>query len=126
MENIRVGRYLIYGLIDPDNSCLRYIGKTHKRKEMRLEEHISKAIEGNTRDVYDWIRGLLSKGMKPIICILERISPEDNWRLAERRNIKFWKNLESVDFPYTHPPQTPKSREMKIASVSLLNQTDGG
>lgn len=42
-QDVRVGRNLIYGLIDPRDRCLKYVGKTHKRRELRLAEHIMKA-----------------------------------------------------------------------------------
>lgn len=48
----RVGRYLIYGLIDPRDSSLRYVGKTHKRRERRLAEHVARAVEGRSEPVY--------------------------------------------------------------------------
>lgn len=54
----RVGRYLIYGLLDPYELCLRYVGKTHKRREIRLKEHIEDALSGSTSPVHQWIRGV--------------------------------------------------------------------
>jgi hypothetical protein len=122
---MRVGRYLIYGLIDPTNRCLRYIGKTHKRREWRLAEHIENAKDETERSVYNWIKELLKKGVEPEIFVIEKIAPEQDWRIAEKRNIAFWKNPK-VDFPYTHPPQTPKSTPILIKSVSLTNATEGG
>lgn len=45
--SVRVRRYLIYGLIHPIDKGLRYIGKTPKRREWILDEHIKHAIENN-------------------------------------------------------------------------------
>lgn len=123
--SIRVGRYLIYGLVDPRNRILRYIGKTHKRREIRLAEHIECAKNGDSRAVYVWIRELLERGMVPEIFVWKRISPEDSWRHAEKDAIAFWSNP-TVTFPYTHPPQTKKSVSVQIKGVELLNQTKGG
>lgn len=39
----RVGRHLIYGLLDPRDLALRYVGKTHMRREHRLARHIERA-----------------------------------------------------------------------------------
>ena len=117
---------MIYGLIDPRTKCLRYIGKTHKRREKRLEDHLKLAEDGNSRAVYQWIRKLKKERIEPEIFILEKIPPDRDWRLAEKKNIEFWRHPSSVVFPYIHPPQTPKSKEIEIRSVSLLNQTDGG
>lgn len=124
--SIRVGRYLIYGLIDPRDRGLRYIGKTHKRKEARLDEHIKCAVDGDSRVVYDWIRELIQKGFKPEIFVLKKIDPDLCWREAEREAIAFWQDDSATNFPYIHPPQTIKSSETLILYVNLLNATKGG
>ncbi len=124
--SIRVGRYLIYGLVDPSNRALRYIGKTHKRREWRLDEHIKHAIENDKRPVYDWIRELLKAEMVPEIFVWKKISADDNWREAEKEAIAFWKQNNPVEFPYIHPPQTAKSAETIIKYVAWLNATNGG
>ena len=124
--SVRVGRYLIYGLIDPRNRTLRYIGKTHKRKEWRLTEHINLALENDKRAIYVWIRELLSKELQPEIFVWERIPPDEDWRKAEKNEIAFWKADNPVEFPYYHPPQTKKSKKTLIEHVVLLNATEGG
>ena len=40
VEGPRVGRWLIYDIIDPETATLIYVGKTHKRRELRLPEVI--------------------------------------------------------------------------------------
>lgn len=123
--SIPVGRYLIYGLIDPRDKSLRYIGKTHKRREWRLAEHIKRAIKEDQRPVYHWIRELLEEDLGPEIFVWKKISADSSWREAEKEAIAFWKNT-SVNFPYIHPPQTKKSTETVIESVQLMNATNGG
>lgn len=118
---IRVGRYLVYGLIDPRDRCLRYIGKTHKRREWRLADHIDCANQGSSAPVHQWIRELQATGQKPEIFVLARISPEASWQQAEHDEIARWRMWSDSDLPYVHPPQTPKSTETKIVSVALLN-----
>ena len=71
--NARPSRHLIYGLLDPRDSCLKYIGKTHKRRELRLKEHNIEAEEGNTRPVYVWLRELTSSNVHPTIFVLDRV-----------------------------------------------------
>ena len=122
----RVGRYLIYGLIDPQDHCLRYVGKTHKRRELRLAEHMMRATEGDNAPVYDWIRRLQSKRLIPGIFVLERTSAAADWRLAERHWIARCRVWPASDLPYLHPPQTPKSVPVLIIRVHLLNVRDGG
>jgi len=122
----RVGRYLIYGLLDPRDNSLRYIGKTHKRREWRLAEHIECAKENDKRPVYDWIRELLHIGLTPCVFVWKRIPPEQDWRQAEIDAITFWRNPENIKFPYVHPPQTPKSETVIIEKAQLENIADGG
>ena len=126
MKMTRVGRYLIYGLLDPRDNSLRYIGKTHKRREWRLAEHIECARENDKRPVYDWIRELLHAGLEPAIFVWRRIPPENDWREEERKAISFWSHPHDIEFPYTHPPQTPKSKTVIIKRAQLENLTDGG
>ena len=126
MMPVRPSRFLIYGLVDPRNRCLRYIGKTHKRRELRLQEHLEAARGGRTSYVYHWIRELLESGYLPEIFVVERIPGDCSWEEAERRQIKFWREPTEVQFPYTHPPQTRKSVLTIIHSVHLTNVHEGG
>lgn len=121
-----VGRHLIYGMLDPRDLSLHYIGKTHKRREWRLQEHIEHAQEGVERKVYDWIRSLLQSGIEPEIFVWRRIPADTDWRQAEKDAIAFWSSPESIVFPYMHPPQTPKSQVVIIQSAHLKNATLGG
>ena len=119
-------RYLIYGLIDPRDRYLRYIGKTHKRRELRLAEHIDLARSGRRSHVYNWIRDVLADGMTPEVFVLQRIAGHEDWRLAERRLIAFWRDPIDIEFPYIHPPQTAKSTPTQIAGARLTNVHRGG
>jgi len=126
MTAARPSRFLIYGLVDPRDRCLRYIGKTHKRREIRLQEHIDAAQAGQTSYAYNWLRGVLTTGHVPEIFVLERVPGSDSWEEAERRHIAFWRAPNGIDFPYTHPPQTRKSVPTVIRSAKLTNMHDGG
>lgn len=126
MKEIRPSRFLIYGLIDPRNRCLRYVGKTHKRREIRLREHIEKAESGAKSHVYNWIRGVLESKHAPEIFVLERVPGNESWEEAEQRQIAFWRTPQSIEFPYIYPPQTPKSKPTLIEMVKLTNIHDGG
>ena len=120
------GRYLIYGLLDPRENELRYVGKTHKRRELRLEEHILAAKNGERAPVYVWIRSLLAAELEPIIFILERIPGTSNWKSAERVQIARWRHWPAESLPYLHPPQSVKSVPILINQVDLLNVQDVG
>jgi hypothetical protein len=122
----RPGRYLIYGLLDPTNSTLRYVGKTHKRREIRLAEHIRDTEEGSQLHVHNWIRGVIARGDKPIIFVLDRIPGTMDWAEAEMRHIKYWKTLPEVFLPMRYPPMTKGSAIVDIHGIALTNMTDGG
>ena len=84
-KKIHIGRYLIYGLLDPRDNSLKYVGKTHKRRENRLADHIEDAIEGSTAPVHNWIRELLSIDLEPMVFVLKRLEASENWRVGERK-----------------------------------------
>lgn len=116
-----VGRYLIYGLLDPRDNSLRYIGKTHKRRENRLADHIEDTLEGSTAPVHVWIRELLELDLTPNVFVLKRLEASNNWREGEKREISRWFNWPEENLPYDHPAQTRKSVTVRIEQVDLLN-----
>jgi len=122
----RVRRYLIYGLLDPRELCLRYVGKTHKRWEIRLKEHIEDALSGSTSPVHKWIREIIAYGIEPEVFVIRRVTPDVSWQDAEKEEINRWRNWPVYELPYFHPPQTKKSKDVTIEKVDLLNVRDGG
>lgn len=116
-----VGRYLIYGLLDPRDNTLRYVGKTHKRRENRLADHIEDTIEGSNAPVHKWIRELLCADLKPKIFVLKKLESSENWRTGEKNEIARWKEWPEDKLPYDHPPQTRKSTIVRIEKIELLN-----
>ena len=126
MPEPRVGRWLIYGLIDPTDGTLLYVGKTHKKRELRLQEHIDSAMDGSTAPIHRRIRKLIEMQRWPNIFVLKRVSAELSWREAERFEIRKWKNYDANLLPTIIPPQTPKSVSVSIRSIDLLNVRNGG
>ena len=120
-SRVRASRYLIYGLLDPRDASLRYVGKTHMRREHRLERHVESALEGASAPVSQWIRELHGVGLDPVVFVIERIPGDADWREAEVNAIRRWHAWPESELPYVHPPQTPKSLPTKICHVSLLN-----
>jgi hypothetical protein len=114
-------RHLIYGLIDREASELFYIGKTHKRRELRLLEHLECAVSGVERPVYDYIRRLIFRGSIPGIFVIARLSGDQNPLSHEKDWIHYFRNLPSEKLPFLHPAQTPKSEATHIKTVSLRN-----
>lgn len=72
----------IYALTDPITSAIRYIGKSNNPVQ-RLREHISSCVkEKNHRAC--WIRSLKSKGLIPVINIIDEVSVAEwpSWEVA--------------------------------------------
>lgn len=67
----------LYYLIDPITNDVRYIGRTKNTLNRRLNGHLSKARKGNKSHKNDWIRSILSKGLKPKIAEIKKVS---GWR----------------------------------------------
>ena len=101
------GRYLIYGLIDPTTSNLRYVGRSSSGLG-RPKRHMSEStIHGRSYDlpVNRWIRKL---GRSYEIVVLEEFDgtgdPNEWLNDAEQHHISYW----------------------KFVGCSLLNLTAGG
>jgi len=72
----------IYGLYDPLDGSLRYIGKANCSTK-RLQSHLRDARR-RTTPLYGWINGLRRIGRVPHLRVLEIT---DDWIEAERRHI---------------------------------------
>lgn len=72
----------IYGLYDPRDGALRYIGKANDSAK-RLKSHFRDSRRRDT-PVYRWFRKLAELGLYPSLKIIETT---EDWRDAERRLI---------------------------------------
>lgn len=82
----------IYGLWDPRNYQLRYIGKSDN-PERRLKQHIASAKKQKRKNYLQcWINSLLSDGLNPFVEILEEVLISE-WDKAERDWIIECKNF---------------------------------
>lgn len=77
----------IYGLVDPRNDEIRYIGAS-KNPRKRLIEHI-RDTKRNYRVI--WINKLKRENLLPGIIIIEECT-EENWQERERYLISFYRN----------------------------------
>ena len=87
MENV-----IIYKLIDPFTTRVRYIGKTKEDLGIRLYGHIYIAKTEHNEKA-KWINSLIDKGVKPIIEIIETVK-ECEWEEKERFYIKKYRKSE--------------------------------
>lgn len=73
----------IYGLYDPRDGKLRYVGKTINL-QARLWDHVTKAKSGEENGKSEWIGELLALNLQPEVRVLEE-TDEDGWAEAEKR-----------------------------------------
>ena len=126
MKETRVGRWLIYGLIERNSGRLFYVGKTHKRREHRLREHVEAAMDGSDYPVHQHIRRVIEAGDPPEIFVLQVVKPTNSWQAAERQQILHWRNVSHKLLPVLHRAQTQKSSDVLIRHIDLKNVRDGG
>lgn len=96
---------VIYTLSDPITGEIRYIGKTKSSLKYRLSQHIHDSLNNGTgTHKKAWIKGLILKGVTPIIEILDIVQPQMCWKELER----YWIG------------------QLKAWGYNLVNMTDGG
>lgn len=84
----------IYGLVDPRNNEIRYVGQTKRKLEVRLSRHmLDKPRQNNHK--YNWICSLKKENLKPIIIELETCD-DTNWKERERHWIGRYSNLTNL------------------------------
>ena len=118
-------RFLIYGLLNPIINELFYIGQTRKRREFRLLEHIESSVSGRELPVYDYIRRVLFKGTIPQIFVIdkmEKVNSQDEVNQREKYWIQWFNHSQNFELPLDWTPKTPKSNNVIIKSVKLMNQ----
>jgi len=79
----------IYGLSDPRDGVIRYVGKSGKPLN-RLARHVVWSRVRPSWPVARWIRKLCIEGVRPVCEILEEVSVDD-WKEAERRWITLYR-----------------------------------
>ena len=93
----------IYGLSNPDNDIIRYIGKTVDL-DKRYKAHIKEALYGKRKSKKNtWLNALLIKNISPNIQVIDIVADEDG-NFYERQYIKLFKSV----------------------GCNLLNMTQGG
>ena len=114
-------RILVYGLLNPITDELFYVGQTRKRREFRLLEHIERAVGDSSLPVHNYIRDLITQGRIPAIFVLERVGDPSRADESEVRWIGHFGGSDSGCLPLSITPKTPKSIEVTIRSVRLMN-----
>jgi group I intron endonuclease len=87
-----MNKNIIYGLIDPRDGQLRYIGKSTIGTR-RIKSHCYKnSLKPRTLNV-NWIKSLLNKGLTPDYIIIEEHNNPENLIEAEIFNIAYFKSI---------------------------------
>lgn len=100
----------LYGLVDPRNDQVRYIGKSVDPPR-RLNQHLREARKSESQDYKSrWIRTLLAINLLPVLTVLEVVT-SDEWQARERELIAEYRRRfdltnitaggEGVDVPRT-------------------------
>jgi hypothetical protein len=102
----------IYGLIDPRDGMMRYVGRTSAALHTRLSGHMSE-IDANGKpkggyglDKNNWLSELRKAGLTPSIRVLEEVAEHDSVD-AERRWVQA---LFKAGVPLTNRQWRPRSR----------------
>ena len=86
----------IYKLIDPNTNEVRYVGKTITKLYDRMKVHVRQSrVASKHTHKEAWIKGLLNKGLKPIIELIEEVCIE-SWAEREMYWIGFYPNLTNL------------------------------
>jgi hypothetical protein len=106
-----MGRVYIYGLADPIDGVVRYVGKTTQPAK-RLYMHVWLATSGQSDTHRDrWIRRVVATGRAPVMLTLEEVTPA-TWEERERHWIASLPNLvnTSEGGDGVRAPRTPEWR----------------
>lgn len=81
----------IYGLVDPRNTAIRYVGKSIKPRQ-RYSTHLQPSQLKNDNRKNIWIRELLCLALKPELVMLDTIFDSD-WATEERKWIARFRSI---------------------------------
>lgn len=79
---ISVAATLIYGLIDPRDGSIRYVGKTTLPLAKRLNRHLAVSKTRRSHSAA-WLRSLIRDGLRPEVEVLETVPADGDWTEAE-------------------------------------------
>ncbi len=100
----------IYGLIDPREGRVRYVGQTIQTPSFRRDQHMAAAGSNTSTRAFVWLRTLREEGVRPDVVVLEEVAPED----AKAAETKWIRALHSEQYPLVNT--------MHTGQVSLSNE----
>jgi transcriptional regulator with XRE-family HTH domain len=81
-----IAGYYVYGIKDPRNDELRYIGKTVNNIEVRLHQHLSSNQLKKDCSKNNWLKEVLAANQRPMIYVIEKC--ENEGELSSRE--QYW------------------------------------
>lgn len=122
-----MGDYVfIYGLCDPKNKQLRYIGKSVNPKN-RLRRHI---CDRNKYDTHKdrWLKNLINEGLRPELTIIDEV-PKKEWQYWEKFYISYFKcvgcYLTNTTEGGDQPPSTKGRKHTKESRLKMSKTKKG-
>lgn len=86
------GQHIIYGLFDPVTKELKYIGITSNQKRRYVDHHNPSKLKENTYK-NNWIKSLLTQGLKAEMVILETYETAVELPQAEIELIEYYRSI---------------------------------
>jgi hypothetical protein len=82
---------VIYVLKDPETLEVRYVGFTRRALKYRLTGHIADVDHKPHLRKSRWLGKILSKGLHPLVEVIEELQETDDWEEAEKRQIAYFR-----------------------------------
>jgi len=115
----------IYSLSDPITGDIRYIGKANNPKK-RVLDHIKENKTSNKSHKISWIKSLLSKGLLPIVEIVDEI-PKLEWEFWEQywiSQFKSWQfnltNISPGGYNNNYKRTTETKQKMRVSKLGTI------
>lgn len=110
----------IYGLVDPRDNRIRYIGKTISPKK-RLYSHIYETKIFSHRKS-NWVKSLLNMGLKPTMVIL-KVCPLSEFEKYETEYIKLYKDNDLTNSDESGQGNKGRKRDIIEGAAKKMSKT---
>ncbi len=110
--------FLVYGLQDPRNRHIRYVGLSTDGEKRPNEHRFDSSLKLKNHK-NSWLKNLFNEGFDYIIVVLQRCDSQDEVNDAERFWVKFYRSIECLDHPLTNMTDGGEGRSGFTFSHSL-------